>query len=223
MKMRRWMHRIVRLLFSILSRVEASGLENIPPKGGCILCVNHLGLIDAGFVFMLLDREDVTGFVAEKYRKSLLMSVVVRIVHGIWLNRGEADTEAIRQARDLLRSGWCLGIAPEGTRSRTGSLIPAKSGVAFLVDKTGVPVVPMTITGTERIFSEFKRFRRPRLTLKVGEPFTLPTFDRREREAGLKRNTDEIMCRIAAMLPPQYWGVYTEHPRLKELLSRSVL
>jgi len=217
------MRSVVRFLFRLLSHVEMLGLENIPPTGGCILCSNHLGIIDAGFVFMVLERDDVTGFVAEKYQKNMWASGLVRIVHGIWLNRGEADTDAIRQARDLLRSGWCLGIAPEGTRSRTGALIPGKSGVAFLVDKTGVPVVPMAITGTERILAEFKRLRRPRLTMTVGKPFTLPAFERKDREAGLQRNTDEIMCRIAAMLPAHYRGVYAEHPRLKELLSGSVL
>ena len=57
--------------------------------------------------------------------------------------------------------------------------------------------------------------------LRVGEPFRLPPVDRKDREASLQRNTDEIMCRIAAMIPPEYWGVYANHPRLKELLKES--
>ncbi len=220
---RRILRGFIRLLFRCLSRVETSGLEYIPPLGGVILCANHLSLIDSAFIFMVLERDDVTGFVAEKYQKNFWVRWLVRIVHGIWLNRGEADTEAIRQARDYLRSGWCLGIAPEGTRSKTGSLIPGKSGVAFLVSKTGVPVVPIAITGTEKIAVQLKRWRRPRLTMKVGKPFFLPAVERNGREAGLQQNTDEIMCQIAAMLPPHYRGVYAEHPRLKELLSSSVL
>ena len=219
MTARRIMRGIIRFLFKVLARVEVSGLENIPPTGGCILCANHLGIIDSAFVFIILEREDVTGFVAEKYQKNIFVSWLVRIVHGIWLNRGEADTEAIRRARERLQQGWGLGIAPEGTRSKTGALTPGKSGVAFLAAKTGVPVVPMAITGTEKIFSEFRRLRRPRLTLTVGKPFFLPGFERQDREVALLRNTEEIMCRIAAMLPARYRGVYAQHPRLLELLT----
>ncbi len=219
MTSRRILRWVVRFLFQSLGRLEITGVENIPREGACIFCANHLGIIDAGFVFMVMERDDLTGFVAEKYQKSFLMRILVRIVQGIWLNRGEADTEAIRQACERLRQGWSLGIAPEGTRSRTGGLIPGKPGVAFLVDRVEVPVIPMAITGTEKILSEFKHLRRPRLTMTVGKPFKLPRFERRERDAALQRNTDEIMCRIAAMLPYQYRGVYAEHPRLVELLA----
>jgi 1-acyl-sn-glycerol-3-phosphate acyltransferase len=63
------------------------------------------------------------------------------------------------------------------------------------------------------------RLARPHLYVRFGTPFTLPLLDRKSREASLQCNTDEIMCRIAAMLPEMYRGVYAQHPRLKELLA----
>ena len=71
----------------------------------------------------------------------------------------------------------------------------------------------------EKVFHELKRFRRPRVTIRYGELFHLPSLDRGDRSNSLKRNTDEIMCRIAALLPPAYRGFYTKHPRLQELLA----
>ena len=109
-------------------------------------------------------------------------------------------------------------MAPEGTRSRTRSLIQAKTGVAYLADKAGVPVVPVAITGTEKAVSTFFRLRRPPIQIRFGKPFCLQPSERHARGSSLDQNTDEIMCRIAALLPPEYRGVYAGHPRLQELL-----
>jgi 1-acyl-sn-glycerol-3-phosphate acyltransferase len=208
---------IVRLLFRLLAQVEVYGLDNIPESGAGLLCANHLGFVDAPLVFSLLERKDSTALVAHKYRRNLFFRWIVSAVQGIWLNREEADTQALRAARDHLRQGGLLGIAPEGTRSHTGGLITPKTGAAFLAGLTHTPVLPMAIYGTEAVGSAWRRLRRPRIIVQIGKPFTLPLLDRENRDASLQANTDEIMCRIAAMLPEQYRGVYADHPRLKEL------
>ncbi len=112
-----------------------------------------------------------------------------------------------------------LGIAPEGTRSRTGALIQAKTGTAYLADKARVPVVPAAIYGSESAVRQLFHLHRPAIHIQFGKPLMLEPVSRSNREADLQRNTDEIMCRIAAMLPERYWGVYAEHPRLIELLD----
>ncbi len=210
---------IVRFLFAILTRVEVRGLENVPDQGGVILAANHLGRLDAPLIFILVNRKDLTGLVADKYKKKIFFRLLVEAVGGIWLNRESADFQALREARDFLINGGMLGIAPEGTRSRTGALREAKTGVAYLADKAGVPILPVGITGTEKAFHELFRFHRPRLTVNFGRPFTLPPLERGERSAALRRNTDEIMCQISALLPPSYRGVYADHPRLHEILA----
>ncbi len=194
-------------------------MEYIPTQGACILAVNHLGRLDPPLVFAMLDRDDVTSLVADKYLHYPFFRWIVNAVNGIWINRDEADISALRAARNFLKSGGVLGIAPEGTRSRTGALITAKTGVAYLAEKTGVPIVPVAISGTEKAIQELSRLRRPTLRIQFGKPLHFPPLDRGDRSQALQRNTDEIMCQIAVMLPLQYRGVYADHPRLKELLT----
>ena len=118
-----------------------------------------------------------------------------------------------------LKKGWLLGIAPEGTRSEINALIEAKPGVAFLADKMDGVIVPVGITGTEGGLKKMFTFQKPKFAVTVGEPFTLPAIDREQRELSLLQNTDEIMCRIAILLPPEYRGAYADHPHLNELLT----
>jgi len=210
---------IVRFLFGLLTHLEKEGLGNVPEKGGAILAANHLSRVDAPLVFALVKRNDTTGLVADKYKKHIFLRPLIEAVHGIWINREQADFQALRAAREYMQKGGLLGIAPEGTRSRTGALRQAKTGVAYLADRAAVPIVPIAIWGTEKTFSELYRFRRARVKIRFGKPFSLPPLERGNRSGALKHNTDEIMCRIAAMLPPEYRGVYADHPRLKELLD----
>jgi 1-acyl-sn-glycerol-3-phosphate acyltransferase len=207
--LRNALRKIVLLVIKSLARLHVTGLENVPRRGGCLLAVNHLSRVDPALVFALIDhRDDVTALVTDKYQSNPLFRWLVEAVHGIWINREQADFQALREARDFLQKGGALGIAPEGTRSSTGGLIQAKTGVAYLAEKTGVPIVPVAITGTEKWLHELTRFRRPHLHVVFGEPFSLPSLDRRDRSLSLQRNTDEIMYRIAALLPPAYRGVY---------------
>jgi len=210
---------VIKFIFKILTRIEVTGLENVPAQGGAILSSNHLSRVDPPLLFILLKRQDATGLVADKYKNKPFFRWLISMVDPIWINRESADIQALREARDYLQKGGLLGIAPEGTRSHTGALIQAKTGVAFLADRANVPIIPIAITGTEKAFRELGRLHRPLLTVRFGQPFTFPPLDRQDRNAALQRNTDEIMCRIAAMLPPQYRGVYADHPRLKEFLT----
>jgi 1-acyl-sn-glycerol-3-phosphate acyltransferase len=71
------------------------------------------------------------------------------------------------------------------------------------------------------VIDNLRHLRRSRITVTAGPPFMLPPLPARDRDAALKQDTDEIMCRIAALIPPEYRGVYADHPRLKELLQDS--
>jgi 1-acyl-sn-glycerol-3-phosphate acyltransferase len=216
---RQFLHAVANLLFKLLARVEVVGLENLPSQGGCIVASNHLSRIDPPLVFALGERQDMTALVADKYKRNLFIRPLIVGVGGIWINRDEADVHALREARQFLRDGGVLGIAPEGTRSRTGALIQAKTGTAYLADKAGVPVVPAAIYGSESAIRQLFHLRRPAIHIEFGKPFMLEPVSRSNRDTDLQRNTDEIMCRIAAMLPERYWGVYAGHARLKELLN----
>ncbi len=218
-KMRNAILFIVHCLFYTLTRVEVVGLENIPSQGGAILAANHMSRIDPPFVRVMIRRQDVTALVAEEYKRFPPFRWLVDAMGGIWINRQQADLQALRHARDFLINGGLLGIAPEGTRSKVGALIPARTGTGYLAAKAGVPIVPVAISGTEKVFRELARLRRPKLRIEFGKPFMLPPLERGDRDASLQSNTDEIMCRIAAMLPRAYWGAYRDHPRLAQLVA----
>lgn len=127
----------------------------------------------------------------------------------------------MRAAREYLNLGGDLGVAPEGTRCHTGGLMSAKTGAAYLANLTSVPIIPFAITGTDTAVSKLKQIHRPLLKVRIGDPFTLPPIDRCDRNMLLERYTDEIMCRIAAMLPAEYRGIYSDHPRLREILPKN--
>jgi 1-acyl-sn-glycerol-3-phosphate acyltransferase len=159
--------------------------------------------------------------VADKHKKNPLYSYFIRSANGIWLDRENVDMNALRKALQALKEGRIFGLAPEGTRSPTRAMLRAKEGASYLAISSGAPIYPMAITGTEDSTGDWLRLRKPSITLKVGEPFTLPPFKPGDRQEAMARGTDEIMCRIAVMLPEKYRGVYAEHPRLKELLASS--
>jgi len=205
--------------FALLTTRDVEGLEHIPSRGPYILASNHLSYLDAPLLYGYFGDENVSGWTAAKYQRHPLFAPILHMGRGIFIRRGEVDRDAITAAVAWLRQGNVFGISPEGTRSKTGALINAKTGIAYLTDQTEAPIVPIAVTGTETMIKDLLCLRRPRLTVRVGEPFRLPHLQESERSEDLRRQTDEVMCRIAALLPPKYRGVYAEHPRLKELLS----
>lgn len=209
-------------VFQNLTEMVVSGEENIPPQGGCILATNHLSRLDTPFLFITIKRNDLFGLVTDKYRYNPLFALFVKVSNSIWINREIADFQAIRAAVAGIKKGWLLGIAPEGTRSKTGALIQAKNGVALLADKARVPILPVGLWGTESAMKSILSFHRPIIHISFGKTFMLPEVVRGNHEEMLTRNTDEIMCRIAAQLPEQFRGAYHDHPRLQELIQSTV-
>jgi len=120
-----------------------------------------------------------------------------------------------------LQRGGVLAIAPEGTRSQNGALIEGRPGVSYLAAKAGVPILPVAATGTQDtlVKEQLSHLRKPHITVRIGQPFMLPPLQGQDRDAALQGYTDEIMCRIAALLPPDYRGVYADHPRLRQLIE----
>ena len=212
---------LIKLIIRLTCRLEIHSLDRLPKTGAFAVASNHLGRLDPLLVYYLLDRRDIIMLVAEKYRENALARWFVRQLDGIFVDRFEADFRAVREALTRLRSGGLLVLAPEGTRSPTGALIEGHHGISYLAAKAGVPIYPVGITGTQdrAVLAHFKRLRRARVVGVVGEPFTLPGISRQARDETLEAYTGEIMCRIAALIPPEYRGVYADHPRLRELLE----
>jgi 1-acyl-sn-glycerol-3-phosphate acyltransferase len=121
--------------------------------------------------------------------------------------------DAIKLSLHHLKSGGAMGLAPEGTRSPSGQLQKGKTGAAYLADRSGVPILPAVVWGTEKVAQNLKRGRRTLVTCVIDKPFRLPSNGRAKGET-LEQYTEIIMCRLAALLPPEYRGVYDNHPGL---------
>jgi 1-acyl-sn-glycerol-3-phosphate acyltransferase len=212
---------VLRIVFRVIARIDGADMGKIPASGACLAVSNHLGHLDAILAMVLSDREDVIMMVAEKYQAYWIWRWVARNLDALWLDRHSTDFRTLREVQKRLKAGGVAAVAPEGTRSPTGQMQLGKPGAAYLAAKTGALIVPMAITGTwdKEVYRRLKRFQRLDITIRMGEPFTLPPLPRKDKDEFLQQGIDEMMCRVAALLPPEYRGVYAEHPRLQELLS----
>ena len=207
------------VLLDLLTIRRIDGRRHLPAGGPCIVVTNHLSFLDAALVFDLVGGEDMTAWAAEKWENNLIYGTLLRLGNAFFVQRGQVDRQALERAADWLRAGKIFGMAPEGTRSQDGGLGRAKPGVAYLASLVDCPVVPIAHWGTEATMSSWLRLRRPRIEVRVGRPFRLPPLDPNDRSASLRRNADEVMCHLAALMPAERWGRYAEHPRLRELLA----
>jgi 1-acyl-sn-glycerol-3-phosphate acyltransferase len=212
---------LIRLLLRLLTHTEASGKENIPLHGNFVIASNHLGMVDAFLPFYLINNNNLVLLVGEKWEKVGIMRWLGKRLNFVFVDRFHPDIRAIRKIIARMKSGEVLVIAPEGTRSKVGHLLEGKQGVGYLAAKMGYPIIPVGISGTfdRDFFGQLKRFKRPHIKVSAGKAFTLSLHHGHGRSEALARDTDEIMCRIAAQLPPELRGFYANHPRLKELLG----
>ena len=214
---------IVRLILAIVSRFEVLGLENLPPSGPYIIVSNHLSKIDPPLVLTAFPQTEkrMRVFAADKWRRHPIFGPIVGLSGCIWVRRGEVDRQALREAIDCLHAGEVLGMAPEGTRSRTGVLQKARQGAAYIASRAQVPLVPVGIVNSDMFRRNLLRLRRTTLTVKIGQPFRLPELDRRAKSQALSAFTELIMAHIAIMLPERYHGYYAESPALSALQTGS--
>jgi 1-acyl-sn-glycerol-3-phosphate acyltransferase len=219
--MRNFLRWLVGVLLNLIAHIEVKGYEYLPKEGNCVVATNHLGIIDVPIGLYALKRWDIFVMIGEKWEKVGLFRWVSKYFNLIFIDRFNPDIKTLRKVIALMEKNNILVIAPEGTRSRTGALIEAKPGVSYLAAKLDRPIVPVAITGTEDkvLLANLRRLRRSHITVTAGPTFTLPPLPREDRDQALKRYTDEIMCRIAVLLPEKHRGVYADHPRLKELLA----
>jgi 1-acyl-sn-glycerol-3-phosphate acyltransferase len=203
------MRGLTKLLTFLLLRAEVRGLENFPRRGPAIIVFNHLGDTDAVLMRATLPFESpVEGIGKIELNEHWLVGPVFR-AHGIiWVHRGQPDRKALRAALDGLAEGRMITLAPEGRQSVIGGLEDGNAGAAFLALKSGAPIVPVAMTGTENsnIYGHLKRWRRAPVTLKVGKPFVLPVQANRQKT--LQEGTRLIMETLASLLPDSYRGRY---------------
>lgn len=192
------------VLLNIIVRLRVRGLYNVPKQGAFIIASNHLSWTDIPFIPLYLRRKMVYMAKEEYYTSKLAW--LVRFLGAFPVKRGEGDRQALRAAEEQLKKGNILGIFPEGTRSRSRTMAKAHAGMGMIALRSGVPIVPVAIWGSEKAFKKF----RPQVTISYGEPMLLKPRGKKITREDIDEATEQVMRKIAEMLPPEYRGVYNE-------------
>lgn len=203
---------VFRGIFHVLANVKITGKENIPYGGAYVAAMNHVSMFDPPFVAAFWPEFlEIIG-AADVFEKpgqgELLRAYGVMPVH-----RGDYDRSLFTRIIAILNAGHPLLIAPEGGRSHVTAMRRAMPGIAYIIEKTGVPVVPVGLVGTtEDFWQRAKRRDRPDLEMRIGRPLTLPEIAVKgaQRHEARQMNSDLVMNHLAGLLPPEYRGVYAD-------------
>lgn len=201
---------LFRGIFHGLARVKISGMENIPYGKPYIAAMNHVSIFDPPFAASFWPEElEIIGAIDVFGKPG--QGQLLKLYGVIPVRRGEYERSLFTKLISILRSGRPLLIAPEGGRSHDTAMRRAKPGVAYLVEKTDVPVLPVALIGTtEDFWQRARRGKKPLLEMRVGKPVTLPSITTKgsEKHEARQQNADLVMSYLAGLLPEEYRGVY---------------
>ena len=199
---------VITVVSSLALRRKVIGKKNIPQHSACIVVANHVNLVDSPLIGISLGRK-VHFMAKEDLFHSRIIGWLADKFGAFPVAKGKLNRRAGRTAVELLANGQALIIYPEGQRSWDGKLGPAYSGAALLAVKSGVPIVPVGIIGTAQLKGKWWFLRRPKITMNIGQPFTLQACPEKPTKEMVNGMTRDIMLHIAAQLPEDYRGSYT--------------
>ncbi len=208
---------VQRITLRIFADWRVTGTENVPPMGPLIVVSNHLSNLDSSMLSVSLPRR--LNFLAKDdiFQAGGPVGRWFLTQYGAFpLDRVGVDARAFRWALRILQRDAALVIFPEGTRSRTASMNEAKPGAVSLILKSGAPVLPVGVTGTENNTS-FMRVCNPtgRIRVNIGQPFSLPAIEGKPSRELLLSLTGELMSRVCELIPESYHGYYARKPSLQ--------
>jgi 1-acyl-sn-glycerol-3-phosphate acyltransferase len=200
----------IRGLTDVICRVDDAQLARVPQHGPLIVVANHINFLDAPVLFSRVHPRRVTGFVKAETWQNPTLGLLFDVWNTIPLERGEADVGAFREGLAALQDGAILAVAPEGTRSGHGRLQRGRPGVVLLALRSGAPILPLVYYGSERFHDNLRRLRRTDFRIVVGQPFYLDARGVKVTQTVRHAMVNEMMYQIAALLPPDYRGVYAD-------------
>ena len=199
-----------KAITALLCRIDDAALEQVPRQGPLILVTNHVNILEVPIIYIHLHPRPVNGMVLGARWRNRLLGWLLDIVEAVPLHRGEANFAGLRKGIELLKAGRILIISPEGTRSGHGRLQEAFAGFIPLALSAQAPLLPVAYFGSEHWKENVRRLRRTDFHIAVGKPFKLRSPQVRLDPALRQKIVDEVMYQIAALLPPQYRGVYSD-------------
>jgi 1-acyl-sn-glycerol-3-phosphate acyltransferase len=206
----RWVMRTIVNVY-LVGLFKREGLENVPRRGGLLVCPNHQSTIDPPLVPGFVPRADTWSMAKSEYFDHGLMAWLFRRYHAFPVVRHTADRKAVKRAFEILAAGQALIVYPEGTRVESGLLQEPEPGAGFVAQKTEVPVLPVALVGTRDCFPKGARWpRRVPVRLVFGRPFRLPRKDAEGRRVPAQDAADAIMLSIAELLPESMRGKFSD-------------
>ena len=203
-----------RGLFHILGSIKISGKENILYGKPYVVAMNHVSIFDPPFVGAFWPEQlEIIG-AADVFDKPG-QGLVLKGYGVIPVHRGDYDRALLTKIIHILKSGLPLLIAPEGGRSHVPAMRRAMPGVGYIIEQTGVPVIPTALVGTtEDFWQRARRGGRPHLEMRIGKPIYLPeiTVKGAQRHEARQNNADLVMRHLAGLLPEEYRGIYADSP-----------
>jgi 1-acyl-sn-glycerol-3-phosphate acyltransferase len=198
--------------FKALWKIKVEGTEHLPATGGAIFCPNHTSVIDSFVLPFVLPRR-ITFVGKAEYMDSWKTKHIFPAIGMIPIDRGGGDAaaRALNTAARVIESGEYFGIYPEGTRARDGKLHRGHTGPARLALRTGVPIIPVGITGTVDIQPPDAKLPKPfkRATVRFGRPIDVTRYsDRADDRLVLRQIIDEVMFEIRELTGQEYVDEY---------------
>jgi 1-acyl-sn-glycerol-3-phosphate acyltransferase len=205
---------VIRIYTRITCRIDAPDLQQkVPMQGPLIVITNHTGQIEVPLLFAHLQPRKMTGWAKIETWDNWLLNWVFNLWEIIPVRRGEADMNALKRALRALEDGYIFGIAPEGTRNKTGRLRRALPGTVIVALRSGATILPIAHWGGEKYLSNLKRLKRTDFHMRVGEPFRIDANGVKVTGEVRQQIVDEMMYRLASLLPEEYRGEYSDLSR----------
>jgi len=207
---------VIRVYTGITCRLDKAELRKVPMRGPLIVISNHTGQIEVPILFAHLQPRPLTGWAKMEAWNNWFLRWIFTLWNAIPVRRGEADMNALKQALRALEQGMIFGLAPEGTRNKTGKLIRAMPGAVLVALHSGAPILPVAHWGGEVYLKNLKRLKRTDFNIRVGKPFKLDTEGIKVTSEIRQQIVDEMMYQIAMLLPEEYRGEYADLTKYRE-------
>lgn len=201
--------RIALFLTVKLDKTSREELKKIPPKGPSLLISNHVSSMEAPLLYLGMRPRRTIALGKQELWDKWLTRQSMEAWECIPISREGVDQKAIGACMEVLNRGDFLCIAPEGTRSKSGRMQKAKPGVTLFC-RPGIPLIPVAVWGLESYKENLKRFRRTPVSIRVGEPYVPARPKGKMTSEKRQEMVDDMMVRIARLMPPEYRGYYAE-------------
>lgn len=213
---------LIRIYTRITCRIDAPDLHKFPMHGPLIAIANHTGQIEVPMLFAHLQPRKLSGWAKVEAWNNWFLRWVFNIWGAIPVHRGEADMKALKLALKALEEGKIFGLAPEGTRNKTGQLIRAMPGTVIIALHSGAPIIPIVHWGGEVYLKNLKRLKRTDFHIRVGDPFKLNVEGIKVTSEVRQQIVDEMMYEMAKFLPEEYRGVYSDMSKASQKYIQKV-